>query len=105
MVLKVRNYCKTCEKFALVTSAIGELLHTELLKLSFLCALKWAIRPVLSDQVTNYTRYMVWESQFHHFVYKNVTLISSYTYMNCLRGANLSIAIVTDSYKIQWYYG
>ena len=35
-----------------VTSAIGELQHTEFLKPLFLYALKWAISPVLSDQVT-----------------------------------------------------
>jgi len=41
-----------CENLEGVTLAIGELQNTEFLKLSFLSALKWAIHPVLSDQVT-----------------------------------------------------
>ena len=41
-----------CENFVGVTLAIGKLQHTEFLKLSFLYALKWAISPVLLDQVT-----------------------------------------------------
>jgi len=41
-----------CENLVGVTSAIGELRHTEFLKSSFLYALKWAISLVLSDQVT-----------------------------------------------------
>ena len=42
-----------------VTFATGELQHTEFLKPSFLDALKWAIRPVLSDQVTYVNLYLL----------------------------------------------
>jgi len=34
-----------------VILAFGELQHTEFLKASFFWALKWAISPVLSDQI------------------------------------------------------
>jgi len=50
-----------CEKLVGVISAIGELKHTKFLKPSFFYALKWAIKPVLSDQVT-YTVYVFLKS-------------------------------------------
>ena len=47
-----------CEKLVGVTLAIDELQQTEFLKPLFLYALKWAISPVLSDQV-KYSKFMV----------------------------------------------
>ena len=60
MIRKIRNCCETCENLVCVATTIGQLQHSEYLKLTFLDTFEWTIRQVFPATVTLVMLYNGW---------------------------------------------